>query len=229
MMGFIAAVLLFVVLIPTPLRTRILLRRLGVSAFRDLGVFKRGWKLPFEWMRPQAHVGDVIPQTLELLARALRAGASVYTAVDTVASDLPEAELHVVVDRVRQGSDMAEALDCWAYGNAERQTVAALLVLGYRSGAAMASSLDRAANSIRQKKSFSDEIRVLTAQTRISGIVVAAAPIGFGAVLALVDHDILTVLFTTPVGLGSLLSGILLEVLGMWWMNRLTKNVAVWE
>ena len=227
MVEFLASVLLFLALAPSlvemPARGQF---RLGRHRHKQP---TRIWKLVNRWVKSRSHDRDIVPQTFELLARSLRAGASVYTAVNTVAVDFPESDLPLIVDRIRRGSDMEEALDYWARGNADRQAMAALLVLGNKSGAAIAASLDRAAASIRLRQSLSDEIKALTAQTRISGIVVAAAPVGFGVILALVDYEVLLVLITTPVGLVALLLGILLQLLGMWWMNKLVKNVSVWE
>ena len=62
----------------------------------------------------------------------------------------------------------------------------------------------------------------------MSGVVVALAPAVFGAVIALVDGNVLRILLTTPVGLVSLIAGIVLECLGVWWMNRLSRGVAIW-
>lgn len=225
-MELLAAVLLFLALAPVP--TGAPPRgRAAREAFGFPGLLAHA-RSAARLRKRGAGSGDPMPQTLELLARALRAGASLQTAVEAVAADLPEAGLSAVVARVRRGQDMAEAIDLWAFGSAERQAVAALLVLGHESGAAMASSLDKAAASIRQRRALSDEIRALTAQTRISGVVVAVAPVGFGAVIALADREVLGVLFTTPVGLASLVLGVTLELLGVWWMSRLARGVSAW-
>ena len=226
-MELLAAILLFLALAPVPAGAPPR-GRVAREHFRPLGSLVRAWGAARLRERGGAGSGDSTLQTLELLARALRAGASLRTAVETVAADFPEAELAAVVARVRRGQDMAEAIHIWACGSVERQAVAALLVLGHKSGAAMASSLDKAAASIRQRRALSDEIRALTAQTRISGIVVAVAPVGFGAVIALADREVLGVLFTTPVGLMSLILGVTLELLGVWWMSRLARGVSAW-
>ncbi len=171
---------------------------------------------------------DAVPQALELTARALRSGASVLTAVDSAASELPATGLRQVVRRVRGGLSLAEALDHWVGGASERQTAAALLVLGHASGAAMAASLDRAAASLRQRRALDDEIRALTAQTRTSAVVVAAAPAGFAVIVTLIDRDALSGLVSTPIGLVSLGLGLVLEGLGLWWMARLCRGVGQW-
>ena len=171
---------------------------------------------------------DSVPEALELTARALRSGASVLTALDRAAGELPETRLRQVVRRVRGGLSLSEALDDWVGGVSERQTAAALLVLGHTSGAAMAASLDRAAASLRQRQALDEEIRALTAQTRTSGVVVAAAPAGFAIIVTLVDRDALSGLLSTPVGLMALGLGVALEALGLWWMARLCRSVGRW-
>ena len=225
-MRFAAVVLLFVALAPAPLRVRLRLpdgnqKMRAVPAAAWLVSRMRRWT-----RRPEQ--ADTIPQALELAARALRAGASLLTALEAVAAELPEAGLERVVRRVRGGLSLAEALDDWVGDRGERRTAAALLVLGHSSGAAMASSLDRAAASLRERRALSEEIRALTAQTRMSGILVAAAPAGFAAMVVLVDENALRVLFTTPVGIVSLVSGLVLEGLGLWWMGRLSRGVSRW-
>ena len=178
--------------------------------------------------RGRSEQADAIPQALELTARALRAGASVLTALDGVAAELPETGLRPVVDRVRGGLSLSDALDDWVAGAPDRRTAAALLVLGHTSGAAMAASLDRAAASLRQRQALGDEIRALTSQTRTSGMVVAAAPAGFAVIVTLVDTDAMSGLLATPVGLLALLAGLALEGLGLWWMARLSRGVGQW-
>ena len=219
----LAAVLVFVALAPAP-------RRLGTRgrASRRLGSGPIGSGLAGFIERWRHRRDDSLPQALELTARALRSGASVLTALDTVATEIPETGWAEVVGRVRGGLDLTEALDGWVDGRSERQTAAALLVLGHRSGAAMAASLDRAAASLRQRSALGDEIRALTSQTRVSGMVVAVAPAGFTAVIAVADPGALGTLVATPIGLLSLMAGLVLEGLGVWWMGRLSRGVVRW-
>ena len=226
MTAVLAAVLVFVALSPTPLwlgaRGRSgRLRWLPEVAGSRLSALSRRWRMRFGQ-------DDAIPQALELSARALRSGASVLTALDTVATEIPETGWREVVGRVRRGLSLTDALDVWVGGLPERQTAAALLVLGHRSGAAMAASLDRAAASLRQRQALGDEIRALTSQTRTSGQVVAAAPAGFAAVIAVADPGAMGALLATPVGLLSLVVGLVLEGLGIWWMGRLCRGVVRW-
>ena len=224
-MAVLAAMLLFVAVAPVPLaRTR------GWPGQRRHPMAAAVHRAAARW-RARAGRSDesgVVAQALELAARALRSGASLLTALDAVAAELPEAGLGEVARRVRGGFSLRAALDRWAGAAAPRQAGAAVLVLGHASGAAMAASLDRAAASLRQRRALGDEIRALTAQTRASAMVVALAPAGFAAIVAGVDPDALSMLLTTAVGLVSLAAGRALEGLGSWWMRRLCRGVARW-
>ncbi len=227
MTALVGAVLAFVALAPAPLRFGLrgrASRRLALGPTAGSGL---GSRLGERW-RSRRSRDDALPQALELTARALRSGASVLTALDTVATEMPEIGWAEVVARVRGGLELAEALDGWIDDRSDRQTTAALLVLGHRSGAAMAASLDRAAASLRQRSALGDEIRALTSQTRASGMVVAAAPASFAAVIAVADPGALSALVATPVGLLSLVAGLVLEGLGVWWMGRLSRGVVRW-
>lgn len=169
-----------------------------------------------------------IPASLELMARGLRAGGSVMTALELVSTEVPEAGLDRVTHRVRGGLSLADAIDDWALAGNDRQMMAALLVVGYQSGAAMAASLDRAAATIRRRHELGDEVRALTAQTRASGLVVSLAPVGFACFVVAIDRAALQVFVSTPLGWLSLTVGLALCGIGTWWMARLTRTVAAW-
>lgn len=228
-MALLAAVLVLAATLPSP-RT-LLSKRSRLRADRPLALptplLTRVSRRCIAVLSP-SRATDTIPQALEMLARALRGGASLLTALEAVAAELPAARFDQVARRVRGGLSLAESLDDWVDADAESRMTAALLVLGHSSGAAMAASLDRAAASLRRRRAVSDEIRALTSQTRASGLVVAAAPVGFVLIMAVVDRESLSSLFLTPVGLASLAVGLALEALGVWWMARLSAGVARW-
>lgn len=229
MTAIVAAVLIFAAVAwpGPPARGRYRAGRSLAGALAAIRTRLRGWTRPDEGA---AEVAEM----LELTARALRAGASLPVALETASAELPGAGLAPVTRRIAGGLSVTEAIDGWAAAAAgsraaaARRTAAALFVLGHGSGAAMAASLDRASASIHQRRATHDEIRALTAQTRASGLLVALAPAAFGAVVALVDGDALRVLVATPLGWLSLLAGLALEALGVWWMARLARGVSAW-
>ena len=165
---------------------------------------------------------------LELLARELRAGATVPVALRAVAADEPAASsLLPIVERVDRGARVGDELDRWAadLGSADAELARSVLRLGLRTGAALADSLDRVAATIRDRIELDDELKALTAQSRASASILAAAPAVFLLVIGLADPSMVAPLVTTPIGWVCLTVGIGLDVLGFWWMRRLVRGI----
>jgi len=170
-----------------------------------------------------------LPLVLELLARELRAGNTIHGAVTVVARSEPEAaSLSSVVERVAHGDRLGDVLDGWAVGLSDDDgpLVQAVLRLGLSTGVALADALDRAASTIRARAAFDGEIRAMTAQSRMSAVLIAVAPIGFLLVLSMVDPSGLVLLSSTPLGWFCLVTGIGLDAIGFAWMRNLTRGVA---
>lgn len=181
----------------------------------------------FRWWR---RGGDrtALPLVLELLARELRAGATVPVALRTIAGSEPSASsLRPVVDRIDRGSRVGDELDRWAadLGSADAELARSVLRLGLRTGAALADSLDRVAATIRDRIELDDELRALTAQSRASASILAVAPAGFLMVIGLADPSMIAPLVTTPIGWLCLTAGVGLDLCGFWWMRRLVAGI----
>lgn len=169
-----------------------------------------------------------LPLVLELLARELRAGATVPLALRAVAADEPAASsLLPVVERVERGARVGDELDRRAadLGSADAELARSVLRLGLRTGAALADSLDRVAATIRDRIELDDELRALTAQSRASASILAVAPAAFLLVIGLADPSMVAPLVTTPIGWMCLTAGVGLDGLGFWWMRRLVGGI----
>ena len=181
----------------------------------------------FRWRRRRDDRA-ALPLALELLARELRAGATVPHAVRAVAAD--EAcgrSLVSVVERIERGGRVIDELDRWAAASPspDAHLARAVLQLGFTTGAALADSLDRVGATMRDRLELDDELRALTAQSRASATVLAVAPAAFLLVLGLTAPELVAPLVTTRLGWICLLAGIGLDAVGFWWMRRLVAGV----
>ncbi len=170
-----------------------------------------------------------LPEMLELLARSLRGGADLHTALHDLSDGTNEAGLTLkpVLLRVEAGGRLGESFDRWVVdlGHRDASIVRAVIRLGDSTGGSMAPALDRAAATIRERSAIRAEVRALTSQSRASAIVIAASPIGFLAVVSATDPRSAHVLFATSIGRACLIGGLLLDGLGLLWMSRLTSGV----
>jgi tight adherence protein B len=88
-------------------------------------------------------------------------------------------------------------------------------------GGKAADAVDGLATSLRHRLDAIAEARALSAQARLSSVVVGAAPAGYLAFSAMVDPKAVTVLVATGVGRVCLVVGLGLEALAGWWIRRI--------
>ena len=134
-------------------------------------------------------------------------------------------EVAAVAER---GTPLAEAVDRWrvtTHGEGVALAAAAL-ALGAELGGTAARSLDGVADTLRDRNGVRNEVRALSTQARASAAVIALAPLAFSMVVALADPGSVAFLVTSPVGLGCLALGIVLDALGGWWMRGIVRRAA---
>lgn len=180
--------------------------------------------------RRRARRDAQLPDALDRLASALRAGEAVGPALTALATDLPEplaAELGPVAASIEHGAPVALALAAWAArpgASADVRLVAAALTLGADAGGEVARAVDRVAVTLRERCELQGEVQALATQARASAAVLAVTPLAFGGLIATIEPQVVAFLVTTPVGLACLASGLGLEVLGAAWMARITRS-----
>lgn len=169
-----------------------------------------------------------LPGIVEQTAARLQAGHSVLTAlVDAAAGPGPvAADLRRCVRRCELGATLPGALAAWAD---ERPTpdvraVAGALAVAADTGAGATPALEGLARSLRDQLGSRDDAAALSAQARMSALVVGLAPVGFLAFSASVDPRSVTRLATTGVGRVCLVAGLVLDGLGAWWMHRIVRS-----
>ena len=184
-------------------------------------------------LRSQRAKGEVrferaLPAALEAVARSLRSGASLRHAVGEAAAVTPGPlgrELAEVARQVGHGATLVAALEGWAARRSTpgvRLTVAALC-LGVETGGAQARAVDGVAATLRDRQAVAAEVRALSAQARVSALVIGLAPLGFGGFAVTTDPRTGDFLFRTPAGLVLLAVGLSLDALGWLWMQHLTR------
>lgn len=187
---------------------------------------------PPAWLRRRRRRAALIadlPDVIEVVARSLRGGRNLHSAIDAaVAAGSPAGEsLSAALRRTRDGATLADALRGWAaeIDHPDAVLLCSALELGGLTGAALASTLDRTAATLRERADLEREIAALTSQTRASALLLTLAPLGFLAILAALDPSTAAVLVTTAPGAAFLVAGLALDAAGFWWMQRIVAGV----
>jgi tight adherence protein B len=184
---------------------------------------------PVRRRRAEAAVLAALPDVLDRVAGGLRAGAAPLAALAEAAAgpDLPPglaADLVRVVERAEEHG-LDPALAAWAEERplpAIAATAAALQVTAGAGGPA-APALEGLATGLRDRHDAAGEAAALSAQARLSAIVVGASPLVSLTLSLLVDRRVAPTLMSTSSGRACLLTGAALEALAAIWMRRILR------
>jgi tight adherence protein B len=169
-----------------------------------------------------------LPDTLQMLSGALRAGASLPIALEsgaTYGSAPISEELGFVLREMRLGVDLADALNHLE----QRVPVPDLLIataamnLAREIGANLAETLDALARTLRSKQQMEGKIRSLTAQGKLQGVVMAGMPVLLLVVLNFIQPEAMWPLLHRPIGWALLAVMALFDVAGYHFIRRITE------
>ena len=169
-----------------------------------------------------------LPGALEQVAAELRGGGTVAAAVDRLAvgRGAVAADLRRVHLRTQLGLPLADALAGWPTDHDAPgvRAAAGALAVATTLGGRAADAIDGLASSLRHRLDAVAEARSLSAQARLSAVVVGAAPLGYLAFSAMVDPSAVTALVATGVGRVCLVVGLGLEALAGLWIRRILQS-----
>jgi len=178
--------------------------------------------------RREVLMGEQLIDAVAGLGAALRAGLSLEGALRFAAreaeSPLSESLGRLITD-IDLGDPMSKALERWALadGTADARLLAGVLRLDRRSGGDLPRILDQVASTLRERREAEGEVRALTAQARLSGLILGLLPIGFFLFLLVTSTKDVSAALHTPIGIGAVLLGSLLEVVAFLWIRHLLE------
>jgi tight adherence protein B len=173
-----------------------------------------------------------VPVAVEGIASELRAGGTISTGITQVAAgdSALAPDFRRVETRVRLGAGLSEALREWTRERPDAgvEVIAGALAMCAAFGGRAADALDDLAGSLRDRLAVVAEARALSAQARLSALVVGGTPLLYLAFTAVSDPRALHSLTGSTVGRACVALGLALEALGAWWMRRIVRAGSVW-
>jgi tight adherence protein B len=172
--------------------------------------------------RRQAAFADQLDDSLQLMAGSLRAGHSLLRAVDSVASeaDAPTSEEFArIVNETRVGRDLNDALDEVAerMGSEDFVWVAQAIAIHREVGGNLAEVLDAVGHTIRERNAIRRQVKALSAEGKLSAIVLMALPFGVTGFISMSNPAYLAKFTQSLTGYAMLaVAGVMLLVGGLW-------------
>lgn len=169
----------------------------------------------------EAQLGD----TLIMMCNGLRSGFSFNQVMENVANDMPPPigiEFGRVCNEIRYGATMEEALNnmCDRVKSADLLLVVSAVLIQRTTGGNLSEILSTISNTIRERIKIKGEINSITAQGRMSGLIIGALPIGIAAVLMVVNPEYMSTFFTTTAGNIMLIVSVVMEIIGFFAIRK---------
>jgi tight adherence protein B len=183
-----------------------------------------GFFMPRMWLKRRQSsrlnaFNKQLPDTITLIANALRAGSSFLQAIEMVVREAQppiSLEFARVVREVNLGLAFDAALDNMVrrVRSDDLELMATAITIQHQVGGNLAEILDSIAFTIRERVRIKGEIRTLTAQQRMSGYVVALLPIALAGAISVIAPGFMSPMFENPPAILGLPLGVALLSLG---------------
>lgn len=189
--------------------------------------------LPLMYLQRKRHLRLALmerqlPEALDLMTRALRAGHAFSSGLQMAGDELAEpiaGELRLVHDEINYGTSLPQALT----NLSERVPITDLryfvvaVLIQRESGGNLTEMLINLSRLIRERLKLHDRVRVLSAEGRMSAWILGLMPFGLAAMLNLLNPEFMSVLWNDPIGVTILQWLAALMVMGVLLLRRIVR------
>ena len=189
--------------------------------------------LPFAFLkhmaaRRLATFEEQFPEAIDLVARALRAGHALPTALQMVSDEIPQpvgGEFRLLFDQQNFGMSLPDALK--AFGQriplVDARFFVTAVLTQRETGGNLSEVLDKLSSVIRDRFKVKRQVRAVSAHGRITGWVLGALPPAVAAVLFIISPDHIRLLVDDPLGVQMVLIGLTLQIIGVLAIRRILR------
>ncbi|MGJ9405723.1 type II secretion system F family protein [Nesterenkonia aurantiaca] len=176
----------------------------------------------------QKQFAEQLDDSLQLMASNLRAGHSLPQALSSVAKEAesPTSDEFVrIVNETRVGRDLGVALDMTAARMASEDFswITQAIAINREVGGNLAEVLDGVANTIRQRNEIRRQVATLSAEGRLSALILMVLPFGLAGFLLMSNPAYLAPFTETTIGYGLMILAIVMLSIGGLWLRKVVE------
>ncbi|MDP4085042.1 MAG: type II secretion system F family protein [Bacillota bacterium] len=193
----------------------------------SLGFFFPKWYVKKKEKERISKFNDGLSDMITTIIGSLRAGFSFLQALKTVieeaASPIKD-EMEFVLKEMQYGRSLEDSLNDLKerMPSEDLDLMIQAILIQRQVGGNLATVLDKIVETIRERTKIHRQISTLTAQGRLSGIVVGLLPIILGFVIYLMQPKYISTLFTNPIGITMLIASIISGIIGFIMIKKIT-------
>src|SRR5438876_1548819 len=187
--------------------------------------------LPWLWLWNERRTrlkkfSSQLSDALELVARALRAGHSLGAGMHVVAEEMPppiSKEFGRVYEEQNLGIPLEEALRgiTQRVPNLDLRFFVTSVAIQRQTGGDLAEILDKIGHVIRERYRILGQVKALTAEGRLSGLVLIALPFGLFLMMLHMKPDYISLLWTDPLGIKMSIFALVMQVIGAYAIKKI--------
>lgn len=191
-----------------------------------------GYYMPLLWLKQKQKkrielFNAGMPGMLTSIIGSLKAGFSFLQSLQMVAqeSDSPvKEEIEFVLKLLQYGTSMEEALIEWKkrMPSEDLDLLVEAILIQKQVGGNLAFLLGKIVDTTRARNKLENQVKTLTAQGRLSGLIIALLPIGLGGIIYFLNPEYISPLFTHPIGRSLLIAAVISEVIGFMFIRKIT-------
>lgn len=189
--------------------------------------------VPFEYLlvmrsRRTRRFELLMPETLDLIGRALRAGHSFPSALQMAGAELPDPvgeEFRQTFDEVNFGIAVPVAMNNLVsrVPSTDLSFFVIAVLIQRETGGNLSEVLDNISSIIRERLKLQGKVRALSAEGRLSAWVLSLLPFVTGFLLWTMDAGMMSLLWEEPAGRKAVGAGIVFIILGVLWMRKIIR------
>ncbi|MFW6188851.1 MAG: type II secretion system F family protein [Planctomycetota bacterium] len=169
-----------------------------------------------------------LPDALDLMSSSVKGGQSFNAAIQNVADEMPDPiadEFRLLSDELSFGVNFDEALRHLQVrvNTPDVRFFVSALMIQKETGGSLAEVLDGLQTTIRERFRILGQIKTLTAQGKLSGLIVGLLPVVLCGLIYLVNPEYMADLFTTGMGKKMLAGGVLLQAAGVFTIMKIVN------
>lgn len=191
------------------------------------------WITPQMYLKTRIHsrikqFNNSLGDAITLISNSLKAGNSFFQSIDVVSKDMMGVvaqEFSILKKEINLGYTTEEALDnlLKRVKSDDLELVITAVLIQRQVGGNLAEILDNISSTIRERIKIKGEIKTITAQGRMSGLIISILPPALGVILYFINPDHIKLLFTNNLGIVMLVLSIIMELLGIYFIKRIVS------
>lgn len=192
-----------------------------------------GWFMPTLLVRSRVRkrlkiLNEQLGDAVTMMSNSLKAGYSFFQAVDMVAQEMsgPIAEEFGILQKeVNLGLNTEKALENMVarVKSEDLELMVTAVMIQRQVGGNLAEVLDKITETIRDRVKIKGELKAITAQGRVSGLVISILPLILCFIIYMINPGQMSLLFTRPLGLLLVGFAAVMEITGIILIRRIVR------